>query len=88
MHRLDLVGTLTGVRFGTATAQVEIVQADSGVAPRGQLINHVWRETVMLPGAVGAQTGLPVHGSDRVALTVERGGAVGDDRCGGCGATA
>ena len=83
MQRLDLVGTLTGVRFGVPSAQIEIVAAGTVSAPRWQVINHVSRETVTLSvvtNAMGAQTGLTVHGSDRVALTVDgvAGSVLGD----------
>ena len=47
MQRLDLVGTMTGVRFAAASAQIEIVLAGTAIAPRWQVINHVTRETVM-----------------------------------------
>ena len=65
---------MTGVRFAAASAQIEIVLAGTAIAPRWQVINHVTRETVMLSvvgGAMGSQTGLTVHGSDRLALTVD-----------------
>ncbi|MGQ0565152.1 MAG: calcium-binding protein [Gemmobacter sp.] len=74
MQRLDLLGVTTGVRFGAASGQVEIVAAGTAAQPRWQVINHVTRETVLLSvvaGATGGQTGLTVHGTDRVALTVD-----------------
>ena len=74
MQRLDLVGTVTGTRFAAPSSQIEIVLAGTATAPRWQVINHVSQETVglaVVEGAVGSQTGLSVHGSNRVALTVD-----------------
>lgn len=74
MQRLDLVGTVTGQRFGVPAGQIEIGAGGTAASPVLTILNHVTRETVtrsLADGGTGAETGLSVHGSARVALTVD-----------------
>ncbi len=72
MHRLELIGTVQGVRFAQPSVHVEIVATADGSGFR--VVNHVTRESVTLraaAGAVGAETGFAAHGGARVALGVD-----------------
>lgn len=74
MQRLDLVGTVTGSRFGAAAINLELVAGPTGLTA----INYVTRETVSLAlaaGAVPGVTNFSVHGATRTAMTV--GGVTG-----------
>ena len=71
--RLDIVGTVTGARFGTALEHVEIA-ASPGGAPGFQVINSVGRETVALAASAGGMVvpgAFSAHGAARTALTVD-----------------
>lgn len=74
MQRLDLVGTIAGPRFAVPAGAVEIVAGGTVAAPAVTILNHVTRETVtrsLQAGGTGSETGLSVHGTGRVALTVD-----------------
>ena len=78
MQRLDVIGTLGGLRFAVAAGQVEIVAAGTTAAPAFRVINYTAQESTTWAAATGTlptETAHAAHSSPWVTMTVQ--GVVG-----------